>query len=402
MRRRSAIGMLCLSLIFCLSGGLVYAMPETSVDNHFETGIVDIELDEYQLDEEGKEEPYTDKQNILPGATISKIPRIHNEGNDCYVRAKVTFIDTTEVDESDLYGIGEDWVRGEDGYYYNKEILYTGHDTDLFQGVHIPEDMDQETTEGTMFQIRIDVDAIQSKNFTPDYEKESPWGDVEIIDCKKEGMYDVTTFKQGDNQGLSVEYQGDTNTLMSNPDDFFTNFPYLMPGDTYSDTAVFYNDSDRDIKLYFRNEVVDDSKILEKIELTIDSVVGDTSKQVYHGPLKAETITDNQLLGTLPSGQTGTFDFTIHVPAELNNDYSILSSYVRWIFSTEPIVESNHVQTGDNNWLGIALIVGGLCLGAAAICMLKKSEPTAETIHETTDGKPAKKEKKTWARKKEE
>ena len=77
--------MLCLSLIFCLSGGLVYAMPETSVDNHFETGLVDIELDEYQLDEEGKEEPYTDKQNILPGATISKIPRIHNEG-DVYKR----------------------------------------------------------------------------------------------------------------------------------------------------------------------------------------------------------------------------------------------------------------------------------------------------------------------------
>ena len=39
-------------------------------------------------DEWGKEVPWETEENVLPGGLISKIPRIVNDGADCYVRAK--------------------------------------------------------------------------------------------------------------------------------------------------------------------------------------------------------------------------------------------------------------------------------------------------------------------------
>ena len=39
----------CMSCVLLGSGTYVYARPETSVTNHFSTGVVDINLDEYKL-----------------------------------------------------------------------------------------------------------------------------------------------------------------------------------------------------------------------------------------------------------------------------------------------------------------------------------------------------------------
>lgn len=39
----------CMSCVLLGSGTYVYARPETSVTNHFSTGVVDINLDEYEL-----------------------------------------------------------------------------------------------------------------------------------------------------------------------------------------------------------------------------------------------------------------------------------------------------------------------------------------------------------------
>lgn len=89
----------CMSCVLLGSGTYVYARPETSVTNHFSTGVVDINLDEYELTANGGEEPfrdYTGKKGenplIMPGDDISKIPRITNDGNDCYVERNWNFL----------------------------------------------------------------------------------------------------------------------------------------------------------------------------------------------------------------------------------------------------------------------------------------------------------------------
>ena len=348
----------CFALLLVGCGSIIYAMPETSVTNEFETGIVDIKLNEYQI-KDNKEVAWDTAMNILPGQTISKIPRIHNNGNDCYIRVKVEFNGTQEELEDDIFGINDNWVKKADGYYYYNDILETNESVDFFQGIKIPKDFSQEAQEET-FYLDIDVDAIQSKNFLPDFNSSQPWGDIHIIECKT-GEYDVTLFKKGNSKKLNVEYQGDIEQLITNEKDFFTNFSVMLPGDIYEDSIDLINNGNNDIKLYFRSEALNNTELLEKITLEISTEINNTTELVYKGPLKATELSENILLGQLPKNSSGKLNFKIEVPAELDNEYSILSDYVKWIFSTE-LIESKPIRTGDSKVIGAYLILAGVSL----------------------------------------
>lgn len=371
-RKKILMLMACASAAMCFSGTAIYAMPQTSVTNHFSTGIVDISLREYQLGADGMEEAWVDNPTILPGTQISKIPRIKNDGNDCYVRARVSLKNTEGLTTDDLYGISDQWVRASDGYYYFKQILKTGDTVDLFKGINVPKDFPQEE-EGQKISCIVDAEAIQSQNFTPDFQASSPWGDVKIEECKKEGMYDIASFKQGDTQSFLVEYQGDADKLISDPNDFFTNFPVILPGDSYSESAELSNDSDREINLYFRTEDIDDSELLDRITLSIDCTIDGKTEHVYDGSLRAVRLQDDILLGRMPAGSRGNFTFSIQVPKELDNAYTLLDGKVKWIFSTEKIepdgtggtARTGSVKTGDTQKTGFYLLLSGLGLAVA-------------------------------------
>lgn len=368
-----------LGLLLLLSVcGLIFALTSVAVTNHFETGIVDISLTEYQ--KVGNNEiPWQDNPTVMPGEIVSKIPRVHNDGNDCYVRARIMFRDTDQINESNLSGISDKWIKADDGYYYYTDILPHGEDADIFYAVNIPADLPEET-QGQIFHIDIDVDAIQSQNFTPQFNAAQPWGSIEILECEKEGMYDISTFKQADTQSFQIVYQGSTRQLIKNSDDFFSNFPYLMPGDIYSDVVLLPNKSSEDIKLYFRTENVDDSVLLEKIQLKITADIGSRSEVFYEGDLNADELNTNTLLGVIPKGREGVFRFEISVPAELNNAYTILSSSVKWIFSTEPIPEPVNVDTGDDAnillWTTLCICTGIAC--AAFIVLFARNKKQEE------------------------
>lgn len=222
----------CLLTVLLFGILTIQAMTETRVTNPVHTGVVDIDLSEYQVNEKGEEELWQDNPTVLPGMTISKIPRISNLGYDCYVRAKMDF-DIEGMDQS-YQELGEGWFLGEDGYYYCKKVLHHGDSTDIFQSIKIPEDFPQELEE-TQFHLDIKADAIQSKNFTPDFESKQPWGTVEIQDCQETGPYEINTVTRKD--ALQVVYQGESKKLFADPDNFFVNFSDVMPGDTYQDQA---------------------------------------------------------------------------------------------------------------------------------------------------------------------
>lgn len=342
-KKKALLILLCISIsVFCC--GIIYGMSSVSVTNYFETGIVDIGLKEYQTD--GVIEiPWQDNPTILPGDSISKIPRIHNYGNDCYVRAKITFRDTEDLGFYSLGGLSNKWVLAEDGYFYYKEILPHGEEVDIFQSVNIPDDFPQENA-GKQFYIDIDVDAIQSKNFTPDFSLALPWGNVQILMNDNTKEYDVSKFKASDSKTFQIVYQGDAEKLISNSKDFFLNIPYLMPGDTYSDTVVLKNDGKDAIKLYFRSASKDED-ILRKIQLTIYTEIDGDKKTVYTGNLLAKDLAEDVVLGELKSKSEGKFHFEIHIPAELNNKYNLAACSVQWIFSTDLTKDPDSPKTGD-------------------------------------------------------
>ena len=369
MKKGLCSALVCLGLILGISGSSIYAFTEVSVVNNFSTGIVDIELDEYTI-EDGKEKKWENNiKDVLPGDDIYKIPRISNHGNDCYVRAYVHFVDTP-LDVTCLKGMSDNWILAEDGYFYYKEILETGKSVDLFQGIKIPVDLTESAAE-SLFTIKVDVDAIQSNNFDPDYDSSNPWGEVQILECEKEGMYDINTFKKPDNKKFSITYEGDSNKLIKNEDDFFMNFPVLLPGDTYTDTLLFTNDSNRKVNLYFRTASPEGTDLLNKVTLKITKQIGDNKEVIYDGDLRATKLYENMLLAVIDKGKSGSLIYEIHVPEELQNPYSIMEDYVMWVFATDPIAEIDAVKTGDDTLkfcttmmiIGLVLAVIGLGMG---------------------------------------
>lgn len=350
------------AILLLLFGGTIYAMTSVEVSNHLETDQVKISLKEYQVNGSGEEEKWKEPGAILPADEISKILRISNEGADCYVRAKVNFRENGELDDTVLYGIGEDWIKAADGYYYRTEILSKGESTDFFQGLLIPEDFSQ-TNEDKKFYMEITADAIQSSSFLPEFHRDSPWGSVEILSNEKEETGRIRTLQSCQETFFTIRYEGGSQGLVVNSEDFFAEIPALMPGDSYGDTIKLLNDKSTPVKFYFRS-AADGGKLAEQIRLKI-TVKQDGKEQIlYYGNLQAEELLENRLLGTLEKGAEGEVEFRIEVPAELDNEYLLLEDSVKWIFSAEPAVVTKTVKTGDGMNPGIYLAVAlGACGG---------------------------------------
>lgn len=340
------------SLCLGVAGFAAYAaQQEISVTNRFETGIVDIHIQEYQKNADEVETLWVDRPTVLPGESISKIPRITCDGNDCYIRCKITIRGTTEITEDDLYGISADWVKADDGYYYYTAVVPTHHSVDLFEGITIPTDL-SDAMQSQTFWIDIDAEAIQSKNFTPDFTSDSPWKEVDIERCQKEGQYDISSLKGTDSLNFEITYEGDSKQLLVNQEDFFENFPYLMPGDTYSDSVTIQNQSGKQTNLYFRTEMVDDSKLLEKITLSI-------------------TYTDEA------GNQTLVYEGTVGSP-ELQQQ---ILFKVKWIFSTEEWDSTNPgnaPSTGDSNSIFYVVMLGMSLGGVTVLLHQKKKQKSQE------------------------
>lgn len=310
----------------------VTAVSDTSVDNNFETGIVDITIKEYQ-NYNGVEEPLSSSISIMPGQYVSQIPRIKNNGSECYVRVK---LDCELSEILSLININDGWKLYKDGYYYYSSSLKTSDSVDLFTGFKIPEDLSNEY-QGINFSINISADAIQSTNFKPDWNKDSPWGQVEILANTKDEGYTINTVSKV--TPLSIIYNGDVSDLVTNSDDFFINFETMMPGDTYSDSINFKNIYDRDIKIFFSQES-EESDLLKQISLKIST----KDKVIYSGTL-SDAVNSIELLAIDKNG-SDSVDFEIIVPAELNNDYSLVKERVKWVFSVD---KSNSTGTSNVN-----------------------------------------------------
>lgn len=360
MNRKRKIAIILCSAVVTLGIGTAFGETVASVVNNFNTGIVDIDLQQYEI-VDGEEVESSGVTEVMPGRQVSRIARITNEAYDCYVRAKVAF-SKEDLSEEDLYGISEDWVRKDDGYYYYTKVLKTDESTDLFEGVSIPTDFSQELEEQRL-NLDVNVDAIQSRNFNPNFNNGNPWGDVEILE-RKQGDYEMSQFKMNEDSNVfTVEYKGASEGLVINKDDFFSDFTTMMPGDVLEHDIELKNTGDNKIDLYFNTETVDDSELLDAIQLQI-SVDG---KEIYNGSINAEELNDRIKLGNYGDGK---MSFKVTVPAELNNHYSLLDSKVKWVFSAdeqEPeggisqvIDKINPVKTGDptviTGW--IVLLVG--------------------------------------------
>lgn len=184
--------------VLTIAGIMAYFTDRTTVTNNIKMGIVDIDIKEYTINSEGQKVEWRDMENVLPGEKVSKIPEIEcvDGAVDCYVRAKVEIsckdpqlansnllltIDDLNVDSLKWY------YCSQDGYFYYKQILTdSSNPVVLFSEVTIPTSLDNKWS---LQNISIDVtaEAIQSKNFTPDFSDEStePWPGITQDDIEE-------------------------------------------------------------------------------------------------------------------------------------------------------------------------------------------------------------------------
>ena len=244
-----------------LSAAVAFASfsDRLAVVNHISVGDISISISEYASKGKG-EVKYTQPSEVVPGQTISKIPRIKNNALPCWIRARITYAGENGklecLKDENIGGISGEWVKRGEYYYYTK-VLKKQESTDLFQNISIP---DTWTEEHAKQKIAVDIqaDAIQAANFKPDFSAMSPWGNQVIQKCVHE-QDGTLTCKKG-NTKLSVEFNGKAHKLIAVPDDFFTNLESAMPGDILKDAVQIANTTDQEAELFFRRIRMEDQK----------------------------------------------------------------------------------------------------------------------------------------------
>lgn len=167
-----AAAVICLSI--AATGTLAYFNQEYRQTNVITTGKVDIMLNEWTYDDEGKKVPFKDLNGVMPGTSVTKIPEVENTGkSDAWIRVKVEKkilldgkeeIPQAEVENLISLDINEAWWTYQDGYYYyNGELEPTKTTEPVFTKVSLSKDMDNQFKNAT---ITVDViaQAVQVAN----------------------------------------------------------------------------------------------------------------------------------------------------------------------------------------------------------------------------------------------
>lgn len=375
-----------------IGGTYAYYSDSITVENRIQLGDIDISLEEYCLDENQNEQFYDRDIQIMPGDTVSKIPRITCLTEPCYIRALITHsspiesdvpvTDNTLVDDTltndtlanntsseipaieytdiladeNIFGLSESWIKVGD-YYYYKNILNPNESADLFQGVFIPHEWDNDHAQQKL-SLNIQIDAIQAEHFTPDFTSEQPWGNEEIEICAHSGDRSAVVNPY---TTMYVEFEGNSHKLVAVPEDFFSNLGQAMPGDSLNDTVTLKNTTEDEVELFFHTSLPDtlneDQKsLLTKIELSIYL----EGNKLYEGNLEAASLNSDISLGKYKSQENKNFTFQLTVPTELKNQYALVDTVVRWVFSVQQDGKATPVNTGDTMmFIPFAFLGGG-------------------------------------------
>ena len=350
MKKTGKIGsILCLLALLGLTG--IYALPKVYVLYQANTGKVDICLKEYML-EEGKEVPWKNGKDVLPGGFVSKIPRIRNDGAECYVRATVSFSSQKESEKplslENLEGISSDWVRDGD-YFYYKHTVKPGEKVELFQGIRIPWEW-KTPDEDNVWKACVRAEAVQAEYFSPDFTGEDPWG-MKVytfpIQYAPEGdiqeqtadTEEVELLLAEQVQGFAAEQEGCMKTLEA-----------FVPGKSQTGSIRLKNTTEKEREVFFRAETQEQSVLLEKMELKVELLEKEENRILYQGSAAACTPKELQSLGKLAPQEEKQLRFTFSLAKDADNTYALQKGKIKFWFTTgeeETGKIATAVSTGD-------------------------------------------------------
>lgn len=364
------------ALLLCLSMAQpAWAASETQVDNGLQTGDVRIAIsDELNLG----------KKTVLPGDEIGYSVSIENQAESAWLRARV--MELPDWLDMDHVTVEKDWEpHGE--YYYYKKIVDSESSVKFISGITVPDTLGNEM-QGAEFKISVSAEAVQSEHFEPDFGTEDPWFGTVVEVCTDEGAYDPGATGT---QSFQVIYEDGSQGLIHVGDDFFANWDRLMPGDVMTGTVEVKNNYSP-AEIFFRTENIVDgtsgegtadgdegtakatsSDLLAQLNLKIEN----GGQVVYDGPMSG--IASPTSLGDYSVGSSTTLKYTVTMPKQLRNAYSLSETRTRWIFSVEPSDEAQYEfpKTGGPGIYGYAA-AGTACMMLAAAAVLARKKGGAD------------------------
>ena len=360
---KKLFALLLIVTTLCLSSIPIYADDEIEVVNNVGMGNVSISLRSEQLDKTtGKLVPIDNTRIVLPGERVSQVVTIVNEAEPAWIRVKLDFSTMADVMFAEnLVSIVSGWIKGTDGYWYWPKVVGSGEEVQFMSGLTIPTTWDSAVAENG-FDVLISADAVQSRNFTPDFKSDDPWFGTVI----ETSIYNYTRESHQTHLNFSVSYEGGAEGFVKVGDDFFSNWDTLMPGDVLTGEVKVKNAYRQWIFLYFRTENVLPTELEKAIKLKIYN----GSEKIFDGTLNDSL--KEILLGEINKGTELTLTYTIEVPAELNNAYSLTDGQVKWIFRAKLSNRgmTNPINTGFGN--RTILCAGVLALATTILLARKK------------------------------
>ncbi len=329
-------------------------MGENIGNNAFYTGLVDIELNEYILNENNEEILYTGQyneqfENVTPNQDITLIERVSNVAEDCYLRAKMTLIDSNNKEyKLDIQGMPKEWEKiGE--YYYYKPTLKKKEEVNVFEQLKMPPDIEEQIQDYYIV-LHVVVEAIQANNFNPDYEAQEPWNNVKV---EKSIHNDYAVVGNENSNKMTIKYENNTNNYIKVPNDFLESLSKMMPGDNRKLELRIENIDIKSAEFFLNveNEALtqEQENLLRRISLKITNSIGQV---LYNGSLADVR---NVNLGKYNKNNTEKLTFSISAPEDLSNEYSSLNPSLIWRFSAkyeEDVINKiinriSNPQTGD-------------------------------------------------------
>ena len=273
---------------------------------------------------------------LLSNKKLAYTPRIINDGAECYVRVKVDILNGGQcpepLDTGDLYGLSKGWIRQGEYYYWNSPMK-TGNYVDVFHGLHVPENWNP----GTVSDLTVSVkaEAVQSRNFEPDFDRIMPWGAVMLQDVAA-GTAVAETITEKQISDITFSSAG---SFEFGTSDLFEEYKNVLPGDRYKKTFEVFNSSKGDLELQLRI-YASDTELNEKLLLDV-SCEGTT---LFSGTVAGAGQTIQ--IGDIPEGDNRTLLLEMTLPADADNNYSELVDDVIWQLEAENN-SAAAVQTGD-------------------------------------------------------
>ena len=333
---------LALSLFLALYITLCSYAATNPINGSIITSGVRIELNKYTLNASNNRVTATDISNLQPNEVVNYIVNVSNKKAPAYVRIRIDYDSSFPVDDSLIMDIQPNWVK-RGNYYYYKQPLGTNESVDLFTKIRVP---NLATSEGDYFTIIANADAVQSANFTPDFNSTNPWGGILIESTNGDGEYT----ESGDEGGFTLHFNNGLEGVF-NKTDIFDDFGTVMPGDELTDSLTVVNAMYQDLRITLKsvNNPVNTDAWEGKINLRIKR----GNNILYDGYLFDAQIKKGINLGAFDRGTTEKIDFEITLSPDLRNNSSFSILNVEWdlnatFYTKGGNGKGGHVTPGKN------------------------------------------------------